>query len=73
MAFAIYFFKEDKAVEVGKITWMSAEDQKTTQTVTQCPNLEDENGWLRVKWSKGKKKKGDPIFFPAKVLLLGGK
>lgn len=72
MAYAIYFFK-DKSVEVGKIEWMYTGDQKKTcsKNITQCPNLEDEDGWMSVKW--GKKTKDGPTFFPAKVLMLGGK
>lgn len=74
MAYAIYFFK-DKSVEVGKIDWMYTGDQEKTcsKNITQCPNLEDEDGWMSVKWDKGKKKKDGPAFFPAKVLMLGGK
>lgn len=73
MAFAIYYFK-DKTVEVGKIDWMSVEvQQKSSKMVTECPKLEDEDGWINVKWNKGRKKKDGPAFFPAKVLMLGGK
>ncbi|XP_038572906.1 uncharacterized protein LOC119901348 [Micropterus salmoides] len=39
--------------------------------VTECPKLEDEDGWINVKWNKGRKKKDGPAFFPAKVLMLG--
>ena len=71
--FAIYYFKADKAVEVGNISWMTEEDQqKTLLKITQCPNLEDESDWLNVNWSKNKRKKGDPVFYPAKVLMFGG-
>ncbi len=74
MTYAIYYFK-DKTVEVGKVDWMRVEDQKETSSknITQCPNLEDEDGWISVKWERGKKKKDGPAFFPAKVLMLGGK
>ncbi|XP_062866938.1 uncharacterized protein LOC134329583 [Trichomycterus rosablanca] len=71
MAFAIYYFK-DKSVEVGKIDWMTTEDQQCTSSemITQCPRLDDEDGWINVKWDKGKKKKDGLAFFPAKVLML---
>ncbi|XP_067301070.1 BEN domain-containing protein 6-like isoform X2 [Pseudorasbora parva] len=71
MAFAIYYFK-DKSVEVGKIDWMSTEDQKNcSKIITQCPTLEEEDGWMSVKWEKGRKKKNCPALFPAKVLMFG--
>ncbi|XP_058472056.1 BEN domain-containing protein 5-like [Solea solea] len=72
MAFAIYYFK-DKTVEVGKISWMSPdEQQQCPKLITQCPNLEDGDGWMEVKWDvKGRKKSDSPAFFPAKVLMFG--
>lgn len=74
MSFAIYYFK-DKSVEVGKISWMSTDDQQQCpKVITQCPDLEEEGGWMEVKWEmKGRKKSDGPAFFPAKVLMLGGK
>ncbi|KAL7868721.1 hypothetical protein SRHO_G00101050 [Serrasalmus rhombeus] len=71
MAFAIYYFK-DKTVEVGKTAWMSAEDQEyaSSKMITQCPRLDDEDGWINVKWDEGRKKKDGPAFFPAKVLMI---
>ena len=72
MEFAIYYFK-DKSVEVGKTSWMSIEDQqRCPKLITQCPNLEDD-GWMKVKWDTGRKKSDGPAFFPAKVLMFGGK
>ena len=35
--------------------------------------FDDEDGWINVKWDKGRKKKHGPAFFPAKVLMLSGK
>ncbi|KAL6491019.1 hypothetical protein MHYP_G00013640 [Metynnis hypsauchen] len=71
MAFAIYYFK-DETVEVGETDWMSAEDQQHTSSemTTQRPRLEDEDGWINVKWDKGRKRKHGPAFFPAKVLMI---
>ncbi|KAG5262476.1 hypothetical protein AALO_G00275530 [Alosa alosa] len=73
MAFAIYYFK-DKTVEVGKISWMSTDDQQQCpKVITQCPDLEEENGWMAIKCvMKGRKRRSDgPAFFPAKVLMVG--
>ncbi|KAL6491399.1 hypothetical protein MHYP_G00017440 [Metynnis hypsauchen] len=39
---------------------------------TQCPRLEDEEGWINVKWDKARKTKDGPAFFPAKVLMISG-
>lgn len=74
MAFAIYYFK-DKTVEVGKISWMSTDDQQQCpKVISQCPDLEEEDGWMEMKWeTKGRKKSNGPAFFPAKVLMIGGK
>ncbi|KAI2645592.1 Dihydroxy-acid dehydratase [Labeo rohita] len=37
---------------------MSTEDQQTcSKIITQCPRLDDEDGWISVKWDKGRKKK----------------
>ncbi|KAL7853428.1 hypothetical protein AOLI_G00202720 [Acnodon oligacanthus] len=71
MAFVIYYFK-DKTLEVGKIDWTSAEDQqhRSSKMITQCPRLDDEDGWMNVKWDKGRKKKDGPALFPAKVLMI---
>jgi len=49
------------------------DQQKSSKMVTECPKLEDEDGWINVKWNKGRKKKDGPAFFPAKVLMFGGK
>ncbi|KAL6485872.1 hypothetical protein MHYP_G00052640 [Metynnis hypsauchen] len=51
---------------------MSAEDQQHTSSemTTQRPRLEDEDGWMNVKWDKGRKRKDCPAFFPAKVLMI---
>lgn len=73
MAFAIYYFK-DKTVEVGKISWMSTDDQQQCpKVITQCPDLEEEDGWMEIKWDMKGRKKSAPAFFPAKVLMVGGK
>lgn len=74
MAFAIYYFK-DKTVEVGKISWMRTDDQQQCpKVITQCPDLEEEDGWMEIRWDmKGRKKSDGPTFFPAKVLMVGGK
>ncbi|CAL9697175.1 unnamed protein product [Knipowitschia caucasica] len=72
MAYAIYYFK-DKAVEVGKIQWMKEEDQKemSSKTFKECPNLEDEDGWVNVQWRPGQKgKKDGQLSFPAKILMI---
>lgn len=61
-------------MEVGKTLWISTEDQRQCpKSITQCPDLEDEDGWMDVKWVKGRKKSDPPAYFPAKVLLFGGK
>ncbi|XP_076154602.1 uncharacterized protein LOC143138067 isoform X2 [Alosa pseudoharengus] len=73
MAFAIYYFK-DKTVEVGKISWMSTDDQQQCpKVITKCPDLEEEDdGWMETKCvMKGRKKSDGPAFFPAKVLMVG--
>ncbi|KAL2091386.1 hypothetical protein ACEWY4_013649 [Coilia grayii] len=72
MAFAIFYFK-DKTVEVGKISWMTTNDQQQCpKVITQCPDLEEEDGWMEIKWNmKGRKKSDSPAFFPAKVLMVG--
>ncbi|KAL7834764.1 hypothetical protein SRHO_G00290110 [Serrasalmus rhombeus] len=51
---------------------MSAEDQEyaSSKMITQCPRLDDEDGWINVNWDKGRKKKDGPAFFPAKVLMI---
>lgn len=70
MAFAIYYFK-DKTVEVGKI-W--DDQQQCPEVITQCPDLEEEDRWMEITWDmKGRKKSDAPAFFPAKVLMVGGK
>ncbi|XP_041944274.1 uncharacterized protein LOC121706520 [Alosa sapidissima] len=72
MAFAIYYFK-DKTVEVGKISWMSTDDQqRCPKVITQCPDLEEDDGWMEIKWDmKDRKKSDSPAFSPAKVLMVG--
>lgn len=72
MAFAIYYFK-DNTVEVGKTSLWTGDLQQCEKSITQCPKLDDEDGWMDVKWMKGKKKSDGPAYFPAKVLLFGGK
>ncbi|XP_038150338.1 uncharacterized protein LOC119789498 isoform X3 [Cyprinodon tularosa] len=71
MEFALYYFK-DKTVEVGKTSWISPIDQQQCpKIITECPNLEDEDGWMEVKWDvKGRKKSNGQTFFPAKVLMF---
>ncbi|KAL6473696.1 hypothetical protein MHYP_G00172570 [Metynnis hypsauchen] len=51
---------------------MSAEDQQHTSSemTTLRPRLEDEDGWMNVKWDKGRKREDGPAFFPAKVLMI---
>ncbi|KAL2083575.1 hypothetical protein ACEWY4_021348 [Coilia grayii] len=72
MAFGIFYFK-DKTVEVGKISWMTTNDQQQCpKVIAQCPDLEEEDGWMEIKWDmKGRKKSDSPAFFPAKVLMVG--
>ena len=62
-------------MEVRKISWMSTDDQQQCpKLITQCPKLEDDDGWMEVNWDiKCRKKSDGPAFFPAKVLMFGGK
>lgn len=45
----IYYFKV-KSVTLGKIDWMSTEDQQaSSKTIPLCPDLEGEEWWINSK------------------------
>ncbi|XP_029916919.1 uncharacterized protein LOC115365862 [Myripristis murdjan] len=73
MEYALFYFKVDKTVEVGPVKSIKDEDMSkvdTSETIKECPDLTDDEGWINVKWtSKGKKKKKEEYFL-AKVLLF---
>lgn len=74
MTFAIFYFRADKTVEVGEVSSIHKEDLSVidNRDIKKCPDLNSEEGWVRVAWKKDKKKDTKKKYFDAKVLLFSG-